>query len=77
MKAKGVSFLIIFNYNECYYKLMSSSKNISEERRQEIKQRINHILEPLIVDILIVKPENHIAFMRQWLEARREYFKTY
>jgi hypothetical protein len=33
----------------------------------EVKQKINHILEPMIVDVLIVKPENPYRFMREWL----------
>lgn len=35
-----------------------------EKKRQDIKQKVNHILEPLIVDILIVKPDNPCKFMR-------------
>jgi hypothetical protein len=42
-----------------------------ENKRQEIKQRVNHILEPLLVDLLIVKPDNPYQFMTQWLEQRR------
>lgn len=52
---------------------MEHSSN--EEKRLEIKQRINHILEPMIVDLLIVKPDNPHAFMREWLQTRRDYFE--
>jgi hypothetical protein len=33
---------------------MDQSK--AETKRQEIKQRVNPILEPMLVDLLIVKP---------------------
>lgn len=35
-----------------------------EGKRQDIKNKVNHILEPLIVDLLIVKPKNPQIFMR-------------
>jgi len=29
----------------------------------------------MIIDLLIVKPEDPHRFMREWLETRREYFR--
>ena len=31
----------------------------------------------MLIDILIVKPENPYQFMKEWLEIRREYFKRH
>lgn len=40
--------------------------NLSEEeiKRLELKEKLNFILEPLIIDTLIVMPKNPIRFMR-------------
>ena len=31
----------------------------------------------MLIDILIVKPENPYQFMKEWLEIRSEYFKRH
>lgn len=38
-----------------------------EKKRLDLKKKVNHILEPLLVDILIAKPSNPTVFMREWL----------
>lgn len=48
-----------------------------EEKRLKIKKQVNHILEPLVIDLLITKPTEPLQFMREWLEKRREYFENY
>ena len=47
----------------------------AEGKRQEIKKRVNYVLEPLMVDLLIAKPSNPYQFMREWLEERRELYQ--
>ena len=51
--------------------------NFEEEqlKKDNLKKRVNFILQPMIVDILIVKPDNVTKFMREWLEKRRHYLK--
>ena len=51
--------------------------NYNEQKRKQIKKKVNFILEPMLIDILIVKPENPYQFMKEWLEIRREYFKRH
>ena len=48
-----------------------------EEKRQQIKARMNHIMEPMIIDMLVVKPENPCKFMREWLQARQEHLRSH
>lgn len=46
--------------------------NLSDDeiKRLQLKEKLNCILEPLIVDTLSTMPENPIKFMREWLEKR-------
>ena len=49
-------------------------ENSNEEtRRQSIKAKLNFILEPLLVDMLIKRPTDPHKFMREWLELRKDY----
>ena len=43
--------------------------NLTEDeiKRLDLKERLNQILEPLMIDTLVVMPQNPIKFMREWL----------
>lgn len=48
----------------------------TEIKRLELKDKVNHILEPLMIDTLIEMPENPIKFMREWLEKRQQIIRN-
>ena len=49
--------------------IKSLGMNLTEDeiKRLELKEKLNHILEPLMIDTLVVMPSNPIKFMREWL----------
>jgi hypothetical protein len=49
--------------------IKSLEMNLTEDeiKRLELKEKLNHILEPLMIDTLVVMPSNPIKFMREWL----------
>jgi hypothetical protein len=52
--------------------------NLTEDeiKRLDLKEKLNHILEPLIIDTLVVMPSNPIKFMREWLEKRQHIYEN-
>lgn len=43
----------------------------NERQRKKLKKKVDYILEPLLIDLLIKKPEDSLDFMIQWLEKRQ------
>lgn len=44
-----------------------------EHERKKLKKKIDHILEPLLIDLLIKKPEDSLEFMIEWLDKRKKF----
>jgi len=49
---------------------MSSSKE--KINREYLANKVNPLLEKLVVDLLINKPDNSLAYMKQWLDDKGE-----
>lgn len=45
------------------------------ENREFIKNKINPILERMMVDILVSKPSNVVSFMKEWLNSKGSQFE--
>lgn len=44
----------------------------NEYQRKKLKKKVDFILEPLLIDILIKKPKDCVEFMIGWLDKRQE-----
>lgn len=52
------------------------SESIEKINRNFIQARVNPILEKMLIDILVHKPEKMVPFMKQWLDENGEKYST-